>query len=469
MVRPTPATSSQRIPADVRLVAAVSRLIDIHQSRATGLAAGAPDVPDTAGPNLFLALSALRALGNLELTQGQTLVSVKTLLEEIRLEYPEATEEALTFCLESLSQSREIRYGTTDDDGTVRYARTSDTTALVNFDASLRQTALTENGRLLLRVSSLKESWLYSDIDAERIIKAIERGQFEDIPRFCREMVLDLAAKARQISDVVERPALADLRELLIVEGARISAILQDSTAIVQKAMAALFAPGTIDTFELWRATRGVSFGLGNLQAELEIVLQSTEKLSRRFIQFLDGAQRIQSVRAPTMRFLDIVASLHRSQAGTANQLDALLSDILPWGTAIRVFSPDMLAGEVRLADLLAKTDEIPVDGEFDTVHGLEDPVERMHQFLHRNADKIVTATRRAPMSLSKLLAMEGFELLEGESLSDFVGLYTFPEVLAENGARLIIGSRPVLIECGNDEAVLVTSDPVLMIEDTAQ
>lgn len=46
-------------PHDVRLIAAVSRLIDIHQSRRESGGVYVPDVPEKAGLNLFLALQVI--------------------------------------------------------------------------------------------------------------------------------------------------------------------------------------------------------------------------------------------------------------------------------------------------------------------------------------------------------------------------------------------------------------------------
>lgn len=169
------------------------------------------------------------------------------------------------------------------------------------------------------------------------------------------------------------------------------------------------------------------------------------------------------------MRFLDLVCGLHRGRARTEQQLDAFLFDSLPWDMAIKIFSPDMLAGQIRLADFLDQADQAPVEGLFEANAGLEDPVERMYQSLLRNAKEIISETSKGPIPLSRLLTMVGFEFHEGENPSDFVGLYAFPDVLSEHGVKLVIGHRPDMAEHKDDDIVLVTTDPVLYIEDTAQ
>lgn len=86
-------------------------------------------------------------------------------------------------------------------------------------------------------------------------------------------MLRDLAAKARQIADVSERPAYTDLRDGLIREGATISTALREATGLVDKAMQYLFSPIVIDAFDLWKASNGIPYELSNLQAEMERVL----------------------------------------------------------------------------------------------------------------------------------------------------------------------------------------------------
>lgn len=188
---------SSELPAEVRLVAVVSRLLDFHQSRSIEGNVFVPEVPDTAAHNLHLAIALITALGQWELEQGQALVSVKFLQKLLAESVPNTDEASLEHCILSLSRAREIRFGVKTAEG-IGVASTSDTTPLLTFDSSLRQVRLTDNARLYIRVTELKDSWLYSDLDAQRLLAALERRQFGDIPRFCREMLRDLASKARQ-------------------------------------------------------------------------------------------------------------------------------------------------------------------------------------------------------------------------------------------------------------------------------
>jgi hypothetical protein len=455
------------VPADIRLIASTSRLLDFHQSRSSGTHVFQPEVPDSAASNLFLATTLLKVLGELELEQGQVSISVKRLLREVNLDTAITNESALEHCILSLSRPREIRYGVRTEAG-VAHARTSDSTPLLTYDQSLRQVGLTENARLLIRVSELKDSWLYSDVDAQRLLMALERKQFSDIPRFCREILRDLANKARQLADVAERPAYSDLREALIEQGAAISDALREAGTLVHQAMELLFSAPVASAFELWKASSNVAYELGNLQAELENVLHVTELLSRKFVNFVIEAQNAQTVRAPTMGFLDLVQSLHTRQAGFAEQLEVATLDMVPWFCETRFFSPDLLAGEISLSRLYALSLPAPIEITFEHSDELVDQEARAHAFLERNADVILGALSLGPRTLSDLMGLEGLHFEGDEDISAFVGAYSYPEIFDVNDQRVCIMHHSDFAELSTEHSTLVTSDPIVFIAEVA-
>lgn len=452
------------LPAEVRLVAAVSRLLDFHQARSSGSNVSIPEVPETAAHNLHLALSLITALGQWELEQGQALVSLKQLRQLASEDMHSVDETALENCVLSLSRPREIRFGVKTSEG-ITVASTSDTTPLLIFDGSLRQVGLTDNARMFIRVAELKNSWLYNDLDAQRLLAALERRQFADIPRFCREMLRDLAAKARQIADVSERPAYTDLRDGLIRDGATISAALRDATCLVDKAIRYLFSPPVVDAFDLWKASNGISYDLSNLQAEIERVLQATESLSRRFVRFLTDAQKAQTVRSPSVGFLELVNSLHLRADGFLEQLESATADFVPWTSGLSFFSPDLIAGEINLSKLYAQSLPAPPKLSFRQTDQVDDHAEQVHEFLVRNAGLILRSLKAGPKPLEDLLQLEGLVYEGAEGLADFAGVYSYPEVFEVGEQSIRIVHQDELIEVSSHNSVLVTSNPILSLE----
>lgn len=460
---PSPEASPD-LPAEVRLVAAVSRLLDFHQARSSSGNVSIPEVPETAAHNLHLAISLITALGQWELEQGQALVSLKLLRQLASEDVQSVDDAALEHCVLSLSRSREIRFGVKTTEG-IGVASTSDTTPLLIFDSGLRQVGLTDNARMFIRVAELKDSWLYSDLDAHRLLAALERRQFADIPRFCREMLRDLATKARQIADVSERPAYTDLRAGLIREGATISSSLREATELVQKAMRYLFSPPVVDAFDLWKASSGISYELSNLQAEMERVLQVTESLSRKFVRFLTDAQKAQTVRNPSIGFLELVNSLHSRADGFLEQLESATADFVPWAPDLTFFSPDLIAGEVNLSKLYAQSLPAPTKLSFRQTDQVDDHTEQVHEFLLRNAELIVGSLKTGPKPFEELLRLEGLVYEGAEGLADFTGVYSYPEVFEVGEQSIRVVHQDELIEVSSDRSVLVTSNPILSLE----
>lgn len=101
--------STKNLPADIRLIAAVSRLIDFHQTRRDSGGSYAPNVPETAGANLFLALCVIETLHEIEMDRGSGAVPVSELTNQIRQRVSGVAAEDVEFCIANLKQPREIR------------------------------------------------------------------------------------------------------------------------------------------------------------------------------------------------------------------------------------------------------------------------------------------------------------------------------------------------------------------------
>lgn len=460
--------SPNYLPHDVRLIAAISRLVDIHQSRREAGGAYVPDVPERAGFNLYLALSVINCLHEIEMDRGTGYCPINELAGRLRKQVPGATDADIEYCIVNLKHGREIHYGLPADEGQLTYARTWDTTPLVDVQEGLSQIQLTENARLLLRVSSLRESWLYSDLDADRLVKAIERGQFQDVPAFCRAMTLDVAAKSKQLSSILERPSLAELRAVLIAEGASIAESLNAAAATITHAIDLIFSEHTRSRFAQWEPTQvtGQSFYLGNLQADLELVLQNVESLSRRFLLFIEMAQKVRHEGGEAIRFLTIADALVAQRCDDAiHRTEHLLHDLITWGVAVEVFHPSFLVGEADLREETAP--------DQDTRHGFTvDPsmtggASRFMEFLERNREVVLGQLKKGPVSFSEMVSLTGFTLLEGETPLDFFGVYSSPRLLSSEDETIVIGLTESTAQFIVADRQVTGSDPIMFLEKT--
>lgn len=453
---------ANELPHEIRLIAAVSRLIDLHQSRREG-GAYVPDIPDKAGYFLALALMMLDCLREIELERGAGAVPFSILSGMIRKRVTDACDEDIEYCIANLKKEREIHYGIEGDGGRISIGRTWDTTPLVHVVEGFSQIQLTENARLLMRVSSLRESWLYSDLDADRLNKAIERGQFGDIPNFCRAMTLDLATKNKQLSSALERPSLSDLRDLLLREGSSISDSLTKATETIKIAIELIFDERTRKAFSIWADRERPAFSLGNLQSELELVLQNVEALSRRFVTFLDTAQKVRQQGAERIRFIEIADHLVRNaHSNESSRLEAFLHRILSAGSNHSHFDPGMLVGAVDFRE----KEEIPAAAAFTVDPNETSSHSRFRRFIMRNRDRIVERLKQGPVLLSEVMTMDGYDLLPEESILDLFGAYSAPDALEDDTTTILVGFGATLFELEHNGSLITGNDPIMVMEE---
>ena len=420
-------------------MAAVSRIIDLHQSRReTGVYV--PETQERAGYLLALALLLLDVLREIEMERGPSFVPVSEVFGAMKKRVSKIMVEDLDFVIDSLSREREIRYGVEDGEGGLNFGLTKDSTPLVDKARGFSQIQLSENGRLLLRVSSMKESWLYSDIDAEKLVKAIERGQFGDIPRFCKMMVLEIASKNKQLSSALERPTLAELRDMLIEDGAGIAGSLRDAAEVVKQACTKIFDNRTREDFDIWKARNPVPYVIGNLQTEIELVMQNVEALARRFVGFLDAAQRARSTGGEGMPFLSIIENLtNPSSIPDPQRLEAILAGLMPWGIGSGFFHPSLMVGSIDFTTLDDAEVRVPVS----TFNLEPDRVvrhSRLMDFILRNRAMVIDRLKIRPTTFSEIISEVGFVLELDETPADFFGVYSVPEHLDGEGFCIIVG-----------------------------
>lgn len=454
------------IPHDIRLIASVSRLLDLHQSRRSS-GVYVPEVPDRAGYFLTIGLILLNALREIELERGTGYVAIDEVGMRVKNIVGSVGDGDIEYCLETLAQQREIHYGAPNGHGGIDYGHTRNTTPLVEIADGYSQVQLSENGRMLLRISSSRDSWLYSDVDAERLVKAIERGQFDDIPRFCREMISDLASKGLQLTQVTERPALSQLRDMLILEGSRIASALHSAIETVKNAMTLIFDDRTQVAFGEWKSREGAQFQLGNLQAELELVVQTIEKISRKFILFLDQAQRVRYEGAEQIKFLEIADHLVQTCDNyTKDRLDALCADILPSGITSHFFHPSLLVNIIDFQEFFTKSDETPGIAEYDFSQDNDEPHDRFQSFVLRHREYLLSRLREGPLFFADLLVDQGIEFIHGESAIDFFGAYTAPETLDHDGFEIVVGFTNEKYETAVDDMRIVSSNPMIILKE---
>ena len=460
------------IPPSIIMLAAASRLIDLHQSRRqTGVTT--PEVPDNADRHLGIALMLLEALRDIEMERGMVYVTVEELHLHLSQHVDEIERDELNFVLATLAKEREIHYVLPNAEHQFDYGRTRKTTNLVVFSDSQEQVKISENGRLFLRIADDEQAWLYSDSDANKLITALEHNKFFDIPIICRKIGQDLAAKGAMLADHIARPTRLEQSEILIADGSGIGTMLESTKAIVRKAMGIAFDEKTVEDFQSWKIREQSALEIGNIQAELETLLRIVETVARKFMEFLDMAQQRQDVMFSELHFLDIANNLAMGRVLVSRkQLESLMGEIvfplskLPW------FHPSALPGEIDFAEYMNVSQRMET-AVFDFSEApSSEPEKRFRIFIDHHRDKIYALLAKGPVSFSEFISSHEFELLPGESPIDFIGVYITPDAVDDNGSnssRLVVGFTADDFTCEIDNKRIIASNPILFIEDKKQ
>lgn len=314
----------------VTVMAATSRLIDLQHAR--GASVYVPENAPTAGIYTGIALLVLESLHNLETERGTGYTTVTELFGFISQSAADITFEDLEYVLLSLSKEREICFSIPDEEtGNLAFGHVRDKTKLVDLAESRGQVRITDTASLFLRICENDLSWLYDEADAEKIITALTHSKFKEIPTICRSISLELTKKARVLTDLIEHPTREEQGQIFIADGPDINKNLKNTKGIIQRALQSLLEQSTIDAFNRWSVIEKPDFELGNLHTELEILLQSAEAVTRRFIEFLDAAQQRKEVVPSHHQFLEIADYLvFNHKEGTLAHLEGIMRGVVP-------------------------------------------------------------------------------------------------------------------------------------------
>ena len=459
---------TNQIPPGIVILAVTSRLLDLHQSRRQK-GVYVPDVPENAGSYMGIALLALNALRVTEIERGFSYTSIEEIHSIICQQVSNVDRDDLDFVLESLSKEREICFATPNQHGTFDYGNTRQKTSLVIFAESHAQVKLTENGRLFLRVCDDERSWLYDDSDAAKIVTAFEHFKFYDVPSLCHSLGLELALKGQMLTDYIERPTRKEQCDILIADAKSISQNLRNAKETVQKAMGIAFSERIFTAFKEWSAQNSPAFELGNLQAELETLLRIIESVTRKFVEFLEVAQRHRDVAATNYSFLEIADHLvFNYTPASPNYLQVLMANIMHPVTNMPWFHPSGLPGQVDFYSLMDDNKVLVEKKLFDLDRPHSATVQRFSGFIDRHKEKILLMLKEGPVPFSEFIASSEFDLLPGESLTDFLGAYTSPKLLdPEDGGNsmIMVGlSGQEFIQKDSNKTFIAT-DPVIYLD----
>uniref|UniRef100_E6QVM6 Uncharacterized protein n=1 Tax=mine drainage metagenome TaxID=410659 RepID=E6QVM6_9ZZZZ len=213
-----------------------------------------------------------------------------------------------------------------------------------------------------------------------------------------------------------------------------------------------------------WNKRPFPGFYLGNLQADLELVLQNVESLSRRFVQFLAVAQKVRNEGNETIRFIELADSLVKYGSNvTIDRTESILNELMPLGVNATYFFPSFLVGE---ADFKEQESTIEKAQGFMVNPHVVGNSSRFLDFLKRNREVLMQRLSEGALSFSEMVKLTGFTLEPGESMLDMFGVYAAPGLLADENQRLVVGITSMQTHLIHEEKEITGSNPLLFIEE---
>lgn len=450
------------LPHDVRLVATVARLLDLHNSRRergsrSANVAQQPQVSAAAGYYLWLGLQIIQILHRQAKQGSSGPVPIQRLHEELSRMMGAVTRSDLEYCLSFLSLEREIRYLDPTSFPMEESRLTQTPTQLLRFDKRFGQVRLSDGGRLLMRISALHQDWLYEDKDVERIPASIERGIFEDIPRICDEVIGNLRALNERLTEIEESPTFESLRNEFQERGRQYREMLNMANTALSRALTALATSATRERFERWRSFRGIEdLEIDDALGHVEAVYHALHSLERHFVEFIKNIQSRRRAPLGVVRFQDVCRRLVYS-APSHDALLNLFTDLGPWRARSAWFHEKDFVGRTDLRAVRPDAEGVVFEERAE-----ETAQDRFQSFLERNRAWILARLRCGPITFSDLVTETDLAFMEGEGPASFFGVFSLPDELANEEVSIFVGLSGGRMDVTVGSVRLRGDDPVI-------
>lgn len=275
-------------------LAASMRLVDLYDANRepgnSGIASVPPsrarkvDEPD-AGMFFEIGAAALETLDSYEEESPGTYILAGELLSAVRMPFPECTEEDFEFVLTKLS----LRYP-------LYFAREKmllKDTALVERAMAGHRYRLSAKGRVALTLADAAEDWLYSDLDAEKIMRAIARGDFGQVYKYTISLAQTIKEASIQVVRMLELPSSELKHQALYSENSLYSGTVSRIQKTVLEAGHYLSAPETESKIDNWVQAHPEDLDVDALIKEkLTMTLSTIEALSRKLSDVINCAEK---------------------------------------------------------------------------------------------------------------------------------------------------------------------------------
>ncbi len=451
----------------ISYLSAAFRLVDLHDSaRSFGSTPTSLKEERTGrrdGVWLHLACHLLSYLDECDLETNEGWNPIGPFLKDILGRHSDLKEEDVQLVITYLSTPTEV-YFLKDDPtrGQLRVASTKDT-ALIERRSIRGQTdlcRLTQRGRLAITLAKASHNWLYTHHDADKLMTALQYGEFHDIPRQCASLGQSIRAFAHEITRIMEQPGQNEVIGHFLDRGNQYLDSIRKVQTAVQNARENLATADIRQRFDQWFDQNGdMELDLGAMRRTLDELMQSVERLSRRFSAFLHQVTDTQR---------EVVGAIPFEKAALAfvfrppsfAVMEMLSGNLGAWLPEMSFGAPEDMQGVLRAEVDRHQATQPKVFGE-DAGATHERTV--MELFVQEYGEAILTALQAGPVRLGTALNLGWAKMGDHCHLTELVGVYSAPSWLGRGTEGIRLTLKPGGLDSRVDGRTWLAGDDIEM------
>ncbi|CCH49340.1 protein of unknown function [Pseudodesulfovibrio piezophilus C1TLV30] len=276
------------------VMVAVMRLVDLYDTPKTpeNLAAqvvkgGRKESTDNPVAGMFFdaGTAVLEYLDATEEEAPGTYTLLSVVVRDLREDFPEFSEDDFHYVIAKLTETYPVFF--------VRDGVMIRNTALIDRAPAGKRIRLSVKGRMALALSEAADDWIYLDLDAERIVRAIGRGNFGEVEKFCIAMKQSIKSASLQVRAILEKPSTSLVKEALYNDNHLYAKTVSNIQKTVSKGLDNMQSPETQDLIDDWIELRPEDEGIEwTIKNNLHTINSLIETISRNLGDILVRAQQ---------------------------------------------------------------------------------------------------------------------------------------------------------------------------------
>ncbi|MCP4344716.1 MAG: hypothetical protein GY795_04220 [Desulfobacterales bacterium] len=295
---------------------------------------------------------------------------------------------------------------------------------------------LSANGRTTCLLAYGIDDWIYTDIEAYKLTRALELGNFDDFIEKIDKIIKKIRIESHEITKIKEMPALSERKKKLLTDKELYLNTIENTQQIITNAKIMLNTDESVQKrISIWIEKHPDDFTDDIIIKErVDRLLQILESFSRNFSSLIDETQTKSSHVIEPVNFYD--AGKYVIKNWSAFSADTLFNLFLANGfwqasdnqiaitDLVRVRKIPLVSQRTRMVIPTGKPEKIK--------HPVEIFMEK-HGLAFR--DRIM----EGPICLSEIIESEDWNICELTELSSVLGLFIDPSVMGINKGRIII------------------------------